>query len=111
MKDWSAMVVDRILGESNKRLGRCFELSGRYVSEHPNATLVHGNLTNPFARGMKELDHAWVEEDDQIFDPVMDQWWPKGVYQSLFHTKEQQRYSHVRVLSMTLKHQHWGPWL
>jgi hypothetical protein len=102
--------VDRILGEANPRVGRCYELAGRYVSENPEATLVHGRLVNPFAKGLKELDHAWVEEGNQIFDPVMDRWWPKDLYKAVFQAKEYQRYSHTDVLNSSLKHEHWGPW-
>ena len=111
LSDWFEsvkQVIDATLIEAkNPRLGRCFELAGRYVSEHPDATLVHGRLTNPFARGMKELDHAWVEEGDRIFDPVMGSHWDKEAYERLFQVRVYKRYSHEEVLNMTLEREHW----
>jgi len=96
--------------KKNPRLGLCYELSGRYVSNHTNAILVHGRLTNPFGKGHTELDHGWVEEGNEIFDPVMDKVWPKEVYESLFKTKVYKKYSFEEVLKMILRHKNWGPW-
>ena len=104
-------IVNEIISESkNSRLGLCYELSGRYVSNHPDAILVHGRLTNPFGKGFTELDHSWVEEENEIFDPVMDRRWPKEVYESLFNVKIYQKYSYEEVLKTILKYEHWGPW-
>ena len=94
----------------NPRLGLCYKLSGRYVSQHQDAILVHGRLTNPFAVGHPELDHAWVEEGDEILDPVMDKRWPKEVYESLFKTKVYKKYTFREVIQIINKNEHWGPW-
>jgi len=94
----------------NSRLGLCYELSGRYVSQHHDAVLVHGRLTNPFGAGHPELDHAWVEVGDEIFDPVMDKMWPKAVYESLFKTKVYKKYKHMDVIRVTNRTGNWGPW-
>ena len=94
----------------NNRLGRCYELAGRYVSEHPEAVLVHGKLVNRFGRGHPEIDHAWVEIGDKIFDPVMDKMWPKDLYEQLFNATIYHRYTFKQVLKMSLRHEHWGPW-
>jgi len=97
-------------GKKNPRLGLCYELSGRYVSRHHGTILVHGRLVNPFGKGFAELDHAWVEEDGEIFDPVMDKIWPKDVFENLFKAKVYKKYSHEEVLKMILRHENWGPW-
>ena len=76
----------------NPRLGLCYELSGRYVSTHPNSILVHGRLVNPFKQGHVELDHAWIENGNEILDPVMDKIWSKDVYESLFNVKIYKKY-------------------
>ena len=47
---------------------------------------------------------------DEIFDPVMDKVWPKAVYESLFKTKEEKRYTFQEVLKITLQTGNWGPW-
>ena len=96
--------------EVTDRSGLCYELSGRYVSNHPDAILIHGHIQNPFNKGLRELDHAWVIEDDEVFDPVMNDRCPKKVYYSLFDVKEFHRYDHENVLKNMLRHKHWGPW-
>ncbi len=98
------------INESNSRVGKCYELAGRYVSDHPDSVLIHGKLINPFSKGMSEVEHAWVEEGNEIFDPVMDKRFPKHVYQSLFKVEEYNRYSYHDVHKMTSHHGHWGPW-
>lgn len=102
-------------GPLEGRLGRCYELAGRYVSQKPGAQLVHGHIFNPFNRngegkGFADIDHAWVEEGNQVFDPVMDKRWPKDVYYGLFQATEQGRFNYEQVLKMMLQHRHWGPW-
>lgn len=94
----------------NTRLGRCYELAGRYVSGHPKAVLVHGKLINPFGKGHKEIEHAWVEEDGEVFDPVMDKIWPEKVYYDLFKVTVYKKYSFQEVLKMIDANEHWGPW-
>jgi hypothetical protein len=94
----------------NHRLGKCYELSGRYVSVHPHSILVHGTLINPFNKGHPVLDHAWVEIGNEIFDPVMDKTWPKQVYESLFKVKIEKKYTYDEVIKMMDTHSNWGPW-
>ena len=93
-----------------KRLGRCYELCGKYVMYHDGWTLVHGKLTNPFESGHPEMEHAWVEKGDEIFDPVMHKIWPKQVYESLFKAKIKKKYSQREVFQITDKTANWGPW-
>lgn len=96
--------------ESKSRVGKCYELAGQYVSDHPDSVLVHGKLINPSSKGLSEIEHAWVEEGDEVFDPVLDKRFPKNIYNSLFKTEEHKRYSFEEVLKMTLTHKDWGPW-
>jgi hypothetical protein len=91
-------------------LGLCYELSGRYVSAHPKSILVHGKITNPFAKGLPEVEHAWVENGNEIFDPVMDMKWPKNVYEDFFKAKIYKKYSFMDTIKITDKTGHWGPW-
>ena len=94
----------------NNRLGRCYELSGRYVSGHPESILVHGKITNPFAKGLPEVEHSWVEDGNEIFDPVMDLRWPKNVYEDFFKAKIYKKYSFMDTIKITDKTGNWGPW-
>jgi hypothetical protein len=105
--------LKNLIGESSPkhpRMGRCYELSGRYVSVHPNSVLVHGKLINPFIIGLPEVEHAWVEIGNEILDPVMDITWPKETYESMFHTKPYKKYSHDDVIRISMKTGNWGPW-
>ena len=92
------------------RIGKCYELAGRYVTSNPNSILVHGKLINPYTRGFKELDHAWVEDGGDILDPVMDIKMPKEAYESWFKVKPYKKYTHTEVLKLTLETGNWGPW-
>ena len=100
----------------NDRLGRCYELSGRYITDgmfipnRENAILVHGKLVNPFGVGYAELDHAWIETGEEVFDPVMDKTIPKEVFYALFKPTIYKRYTREETRRMILKHEHWGPW-
>lgn len=53
------------------RLGQCYVLSGRYVMDHQESILVHGSINGRRWTG-KDFDnpHAWVEDGDEIYDPV-----------------------------------------
>ena len=116
------LIMRRNLVESTKkkhdnpRLGKCYELSGRYVidgmfiPDRERATLVHGRLVNPFGVGHPLLDHAWIETDDEIYDPVMDKTWGRAIFYSLFKPTVFKRYNREEARKMILKHKHWGPW-
>ena len=41
--------------------GRCYELAGRFVLEHPDASLVHGLVKG-------SIQHAWAEIDGLVYD-------------------------------------------
>jgi hypothetical protein len=109
---WSDEIKEKFneVKEPNKRLGRCYELAGRYVSVHPKSILVHGKITNPFAKGLPEVEHAWIEIGNEIFDPVMDLTWPKNVYEDFFKAKIYKKYTYKETMQITDKTGNWGPW-
>lgn len=118
-----------------KRLGRCYELSGRFVTieEHEGMrgiTLVHGTIQGG---GNPTLDHAWVEYVDTtmeqgalehlklspeqaamaslfIFDPVLDEKMPVEAYAWFAHAKPQRRYTVDEARKLAVDSGHWGPW-
>jgi len=105
------MIKLKDLIESKKsKFGRCYELAGRYVSSHHDAVLVHGELINKFTIGHPKVEHAWVEEGDEIFDPVMNRRFPKDVYEGIFQPVPHKRYSWIDVIKITNKTGNWGPW-
>ena len=94
----------------NPRLGLCYELCGKYVLRNPNMILVHGRLKNPFKKGFNEIDHAWIEDGEEVYDPVMDKRWDKSVYEGLFSVEIHKKYGFRELCQMLDKEQNWGPW-
>jgi hypothetical protein len=93
------------------RIGQCYQLAGGYVIDHPNAILVHGTFNGVrFTRIYFDNNHAWVEENGEVFDPVMDCRFPKEDYYELFHATIQAKYTHDEVCHLTLQTEHWGTW-
>lgn len=93
------------------RLGRCYELSGRYVLDNHDAILVHGSVNGIRMTGKdRDNPHAWVEEGDEVFDPVMDQRIPKEAYYGMMQAKVVKKYEWDEMAKTMLKAAHWGPW-
>ena len=89
------------------RLGRCYELAGRYATSNPEGTLVHGSIEG---FGKPRLEHAWVDQGETVWEPTSGKEWPAGVFDQLFNPQEDVRFSHEDVLKNTLRFRHWGPW-
>jgi carbohydrate-selective porin OprB len=92
----------------NERLGQCYILSYRYVMTHNNYTLVHGYITS--LDKLKTIDHAWVEKNDKVYDPVMDKEYPKIVYYALFSAESDKTYTSKETLRMGVEFETYGPW-
>ena len=92
-------------------LGRCYELSSKYVQNHPDAILAHGTINGRRFTG-KDFDnlHAWVEEGNRVIDIVWGKEFEKQVYYELMNAKVIETYDHEQVLINILKYKHWGPW-
>jgi hypothetical protein len=92
----------------NPRLGRCYELSGSYVTWHRDYLLVHGTIQGA---GYPPNPHAWVIlPDGQVHDPVTDLTLPAEVYVRVFGAIEQVRYTYIEMARHVLRTEHWGPW-
>ena len=89
------------------RLGDCYVLCGRYVLKNSNSELIHGSISY---KGSERNNHAWVEYDNIVFDPVLGKEFPKDYYYSIFNVIEIERYSHEDVMKTMLRYNHWGPW-
>ncbi len=94
-----------------EKLGQCFVLSGRYVLNNSDAILVHGTI-NGFRFTGKDFDnlHAWVEEKDEVFDPVWDKRFPKDLYNEIMNVTIHKKYNQEEMLKIMLQHGNWGPW-
>lgn len=95
------------------RLGRCYELAGRYVTDpmmHRNegATLVHGSIEG---MGNPRIGHAWVVDvDGEIFEPTSGKHFDSATFKVVFHPIEYVRYDGTEARVNILKLKHWGPW-
>lgn len=95
------------------RLGQCYVLSGRYIFNHPDEglLLVHGTINGRRWTG-KDLNnpHAWIEDGEEVFDPVLDKKMPKEMYYELMNAVPDHKYTFKQVCKITAKNKHWGPW-
>lgn len=94
-----------------ERLGRCYELSAKYVTAHMGVRLVHGSIQ---AYGKPRIHHAWVEATSGgqhfVYDAVLDKWMLMADYYRHFNAKKKIQYTDRKIVSNLLKHNHWGPW-
>lgn len=99
---------------TNLRLGRCYELAWKAVAYNSQLgwRLVHGRLVNPDpTRGRyAEVDHAWVEYRDLVFDAVLDRWYLRDEYHTRFQAKVHAAYTASEAGALALRTRHYGPW-
>ncbi|MHC1734514.1 MAG: hypothetical protein AB9921_02445 [Erysipelotrichaceae bacterium] len=79
-----------------ERLGRCFELAGKFVLSHPEWNLVHAIITDKVYGTESSIVHAWCEKEDAaldvilrkddrlVFDPVLNQEFLARAYYALY---------------------------
>lgn len=93
------------------RLGDCYRSSGRYVTNNQNAILVHGTINGVRFTG-KDFDnpHAWIEEGDEVYDPVWDKRFPQELYYGMMRAKVQKKYDWEAASIAMVRSGHWGPW-
>ena len=110
-------------GNINDRLGRCFELSAKYVQDNSEWTLVHGVIDN---HNGSRLTHAWCEKDGQAYDPVSKLSLPTSALYGLYgvvdykYNKFEQRmgipetlkvsYTWEAVIYNLTFYENYGPW-
>jgi hypothetical protein len=99
-------------GISVKNLvGKCYILSANYVIEHLGWSLVHGTIKDPMGHNpYVQIGHAWVEKDNQVYDPVMESKFDRDLYGKLFRSKVIKIYDRDETVKMLLKTKNYGPW-
>lgn len=97
-----------------QRNGNCFEESvNKIISmRDKRAVLVHGL---PMGRGGEaakagRYPHSWVELDDEVWEPALDDWISSFVFYALGDIKYTIRYSMTRVRDLMDEHNTFGPW-
>jgi hypothetical protein len=89
------------------RLGQCYILSWRAVSNQPGYKLVHGYITS---RQGNTIDHAWCETETEVYDPVLDWKMPKDAYYALFRAEKEKEYSAEEAMELSSTFGTYGPW-
>ncbi len=90
------------------RLGRCYELAGRFANHNEGSILVHGSIEG---FGNPRINHAWVILDpNTIWEPTGNKEWLKDVFENVFHPVEDDRFTSTQANINLLKHMNWGPW-
>lgn len=91
-----------------KRLGRCYELAGRFAMNNEGTALVHGSIEG---FGNPRIGHAWVElENGKIWEPATGQEWDGDAFAGFFNPKLDEYYEHEELLKQVLRQKNWGPW-
>ncbi len=89
------------------RIGRCYELAGRYQSNN-GGILVHGSIEG---FGNPRLDHAWVVNNDgSVHEAILQEDLEPYIFEQLFNPEENSRYDRFEAALLALKSKHWGPW-
>ena len=91
----------------NKRLGRCYEIAGRYASEHPNSILIHGSIEG---MGFPRIGHAWVSVGPDIFEPATGHIMTKAEFGKWASPQIDDAYPYPDVLEKIVSSKNWGPW-
>ena len=91
----------------NKRLGRCYELSGKHAQGSHDSILVHGSIEG---MGHPRIRHAWVVTPEGVWEPCSNVIWPVDAFKGLFHPIIEHQYGWDEMLDQTVRTGHWGPW-
>lgn len=92
---------------NDERLGRCYELAGRFVMDHPDTELVHGTIQRD---PLPANPHAWVITPSGIWEPITDETWEDGLFEVFFNAIPITTYTRLEALDMMVEHEHFGPW-
>lgn len=90
-------------------LGRCYELSFKYLISHPDWQLVHGYITSKWYP-YQTIDHAWCIKDDTIYDVIYKEEFPIQLYKGLFNCEVEKIYSYDEAMQKYEKSGHCGCW-
>jgi hypothetical protein len=90
--------------------GRCYELAWRTLFSLPEPAgwlLVHGEVNGPSG---SRVDHAWLERDGAIFDPVLNASMTWERYRRIYGASDGTRYTSDQAAHQLLEEGHYGPW-
>jgi hypothetical protein len=69
--------------------------------------LVHGEVCG---QNQEYIGHAWLEKDDEVYDPVLNEFMTFEAYRVGYAAFRIQKYSAEEAAVLMLKEKHFGPW-
>lgn len=93
----------------DRNVGLCYQLSYQFQQRHMDYTLVHGYITNPFPP-YQTIDHAWCMKDNKVYDAVYEKEFDWLVYEGLYKTEIEKKYSYKEAMELASKSNHYGAW-
>ena len=103
--------LERIPTRLDRRNKRCYQLAGVFQQDNPEWVLVHADTlppTGPYAG--TTFDHAFVERDGVVFDPIFAEFYPVQEFYAVYGVTNARRFDHDTAVHLLLKENHWGPW-
>ncbi len=95
----------------SRREGRCYELAMKFQWDNPGWVLVHATVRAPCGPVARvPIDHAFVESDGEVFDPVLAQFFPSSEYYRTYKVTDARRYDSATAAQTMLLEGHFGPW-
>jgi hypothetical protein len=94
-------------GFDSKRLGRCYELAGKFSMDNPQAILVHGSIEG---MGMPRLKHAFCVTKEGVWEPITNEVWPLQSFISFFSPHIDYTYGQKQAMGAMVLSGHFGPW-
>lgn len=90
------------------RLGDCYTLAWKYVTECDEGWLIHGWVYAGTPRHW--IYHAWVElPNDLIYEPIADCLYRKEGFIKAYQADEDRRYTIKEARELAIKFERYGP--
>jgi len=107
-------------------IGRCFELSGKFIMNNPEWKLIHAVITDRVFGTGSSITHAWCEKDGIVYDPVLEEEFPAIAYYGLYGVVDYKyndyekknsipeslkiQYDYKEAIEIMLQTENYGPW-
>lgn len=92
------------------RAKRCYELAGRYQTNHPDVILVHAPQHG--WNNVMPIHHAWCElPEGLVYEPYDGKFYGLAAYRAARQpADDEQRYTRTQAAQLIGSTGTWGPW-
>lgn len=107
----------------NERLGRCYELAFKEITNlwltrfrQRDLTLVHGVIRDTYLIGKgATICHAWIRLENAefpacVWEPITQKWLPEEVFMRLYDAEIIHRHTVSEAIELANETGHSGPW-